>query len=941
MDNEKQHDYYNLPLASFTFGKSGQRLSSQISDNSRNQIRNNNFANGQVNNIQNNYNYSSISKETINQNSLNGECEFTFGKNNNLNSLKVEENSNSSTLRNSHNAKQIYNSIFVDNEMCNNSFIRVILYTIYHMKLLRKYLINDPLIKNNKNILFYLREIISQIGKKKVINISQFREILSNDYQNHRKFLIDQPDDPLEFFFVIINSIHSLSIQNNLNEIFDENCNIQCFSHKFIWLDLARIDECECGGNTKRLFSNHNYITDIPIIKIFNLMSYVTNKTLLYEDYQKLFIYYTNFLDNIKLNCPINGTRCNINRTHHKLHLSNSPAYLIFNLEHDYLNEKFSLMNILKSFILIPVKFDIWSLFELNNKKNKNYFDLIGIILYKINRIYSCVFKIKNGNYIYYEEEISLNFNTYYDFVFYAIKNGLIPVSLFYQGSYLANSKKNYNNNLICNNVKDILNNEQITFLEKYCVNTDNLFKIMKNKIRTNENLLSMNKIYSLNCNKILINKERNNNGSPNVLFKLNDNQNNNNNNKNSLIQSSRKTITDYYCINCNQKNSMDNKICIRCGFRYIEKKNLNKNSLSSNLKLNSDENNLSENYPKNNNNYLDLPMPYKPNINEKEKPIILIQSNNENKNLGNIKKIFFDKNKKPLSISSNEKNYNINEEQPYFLNRPITNKNKNSRSVFNSSDNNERGNTRYINDIININNSNLISDDRKRKYQNRNISYQFNTDFSNNSNYQNSKNNNNVNQKNLNINSINNEISNNYFNKKMNKIMNNNITNISSNDKKKFKKINTKTNNYIDINIKIGHWKCENCSNINRDDYNYCKICRRDREGMQRMKSPNNLNNSQRRKSMKIHQSSNINSSNAYNNGRYNNNNIKKGLNKNNKRNNTLSGFNKNRQGNVNKNLEEYNYINNNNFTGRRERQEFKKEYNNTRSCINKKYNI
>ena len=133
MNIEKQHDYYNLPLASFTFGKGGQTLPSQTQDNSQNQIQNVTFANGQVNNDQNNYNYSPIIKETINQNSLNGECELTFGKNTNQNSIKIEENSNNSTLRNSSNPKQIYHSIFIDNEMCNNSFIRVILYTIYHM----------------------------------------------------------------------------------------------------------------------------------------------------------------------------------------------------------------------------------------------------------------------------------------------------------------------------------------------------------------------------------------------------------------------------------------------------------------------------------------------------------------------------------------------------------------------------------------------------------------------------------------------------------------------------------------------------------------------------------------------------------------------------------------------------------------------------------------
>ena len=29
-----------------------------------------------------------------------------------------------------------------------------------------------------------------------------------------------------------------------------------------------------------------------------------------------------------------------------------------------------------------------------------------------------------------------------------------------------------------------------------------------------------------------------------------------------------------------------------------------------------------------------------------------------------------------------------------------------------------------------------------------------------------------------------------------------------------------------------IGHWLCQYCSNMNREDFTYCKICRRNKEG-------------------------------------------------------------------------------------------------------------
>ena len=105
------------------------------------------------------------------------------------------------------------------------------------------------------------------------------------------------------------------------------------------------------------------------------------NFLLLYESNQKLFNYYTNLISGIKTNCPTNGNRCPINKTFHKLHLANSPSYLIFNLEHDFnvIDESYSysVMNILKSLILIPNKFDIWTLFGLNSKINKNDFEFI------------------------------------------------------------------------------------------------------------------------------------------------------------------------------------------------------------------------------------------------------------------------------------------------------------------------------------------------------------------------------------------------------------------------------------------------------------------------------------------------------------------------------------------------------------------------------------
>jgi hypothetical protein len=141
------------------------------------------------------------------------------------------------------------------------------------MKLFSKYIINysnnEFLNTNNISLLSNLKDILNQMDKNKFINISNFRNDLFNLYQNHRKFLIGQPDDPSDLLFVLINSIHSLSINSPLNEISDENCTEKCFSHKFLWLDLSRIDRCKCSGKKK------DFLVIIIILLIFQSQKFL------------------------------------------------------------------------------------------------------------------------------------------------------------------------------------------------------------------------------------------------------------------------------------------------------------------------------------------------------------------------------------------------------------------------------------------------------------------------------------------------------------------------------------------------------------------------------------------------------------------------------------------------------------------------------------------
>ena len=849
---------YNISLSNNNFSNN---LKKMIDLNKNNDI-NNNYSNSNSNFFNTNQ-----SAKLINSN-YGGE--FTFGQSNEF-IKNISENNNSNdnktflnnTLKNTYhnslnNINEINNNsikknenlnppIFIDENNNNfNSYIIVILYTIYHIKSLRKYIMNlnfnkqDYLSNSRTNILFELREICLQIEKNQKINIQEFKESLSYSFKNRRKFILNQADDPVDLFFVILNAIHSFSINSPINEISEELCNAKCFSHKFIWMDLTRIDECECNATSRRLFSNNNYIMDIPMYQIFSLINniYKSNPNFyLYENSQKIFLYYKEILHNLNMNCPLNGNRCNINKTHHSLFLANSPYYFIFNLDYNQNNNynnifnNYSLLNILKCFVLISKSLDISTLFEENarNKNdynfNKNY-NLIGIIFLSLTKIYSCAFKIQklnNKNILYnlYFSNNYLTFNSFYNLVFYSLKNGLIPIMLFYQERKLED--KSYNN--INNDVKDMLTKEQINFLEKYCINNDNLFKTISfNKIRNNENILA---------NIINIPNNNNSNNSQNYFthnnFKINNknkvnkqieqnliNEKNNNNNININENNYLNNIqykTNTYKNKSEQKqkqiyiDSEEKRIRLSLQNQnkkiYINNNLINEfndnNYLMDNIKnYHTNENNpinpistdnkkykkikkesetelLKNKISKSNNdeievnNKWDMPISYLPY--KKEEPITILPIQNQNSievNKKNNSNNYFYKNKNNNNLQSNSplNNENIKKEDIKQKSNSYSKKNgDNFKSLINQLNSNVNNNTNYI---INSNLDNVIdkiSLSKDIKLKNNYIYY--------------------INSNNNNNNNNNNNIRNNMYNNPNSFNKNHNLRNMKDNDNK------------------------------------------------------------------------------------------------------------------------------------------------------------
>ena len=144
-----------------------------------------------------------------------------------------------------------------------------------------------------------------------------------------------------------------------------------------------------------------------------------------------------------------------------------------------------------------------------------------------------------------------IEFVSYFDFVVFCIKNGLIPIMIFYQGSLL--SFKDKNNNI--NNYNEYLENEQIIQLEKLCINTDNLYNILQNNLRKKENLIQIKKQKNI--------------------------KNNDKRNKQMITNKSNTIINEYICPNCNFKNKLSDKTCINCkanNSEFLSKKSILKN---------------------------------------------------------------------------------------------------------------------------------------------------------------------------------------------------------------------------------------------------------------------------------------------------------------------------------------------------------------------------
>ena len=284
---EEEKDVYNLPIAAFTFGTNGQALpynsNSDISKEKSNKNKNSKKNN-------NNSTESKDSRESYNNSIDDSENRFSFKnilKKENNNEIDLNKNLNININNNNFNNN---NFVFIDKEDNNSSYLKTILYSVSYMKLLNEYFLNDLQLNNRKHItnkeklLIIIKDILLKIdiirNKDKnlnnsihinnIINIEQLKENLSNLFKDKKKFLKNSPDNPIDFLYVIINLLHSLKAKMKQNQIPNNLVCENCFSHKYLWIKMLKIYECECKGQSKKILNRNNFFIDIALNIIIN-----------------------------------------------------------------------------------------------------------------------------------------------------------------------------------------------------------------------------------------------------------------------------------------------------------------------------------------------------------------------------------------------------------------------------------------------------------------------------------------------------------------------------------------------------------------------------------------------------------------------------------------------------------------------------------------------
>ena len=618
----------------------------------------------------------------------------------------------------------------------HNSFLNVIINILFAMSKIRNYVIFDMLISETdyKNkILINLQNLFKKMqailknnssDSVSVLSLNELRKTLSDSFQSRRKFLLDYPDDPTDVFYALINSLHSFHVKGNLNEIKDSTCNMKCFAHKNFFMDLYRIDQCECKGRSKRLYSFHNYVFDVPLDRILDISqnlnfaptelsktfrnkahnsnnnaysqsTTLTEGSISISDLKgKLFLYFKTLISQIKINCPEKGTRCQINKTDKTFYLSNIPTYLSFNLTlTGSVTMGKNFVDILKTFILIPKFFELGHIFNYGENKGntgKYFYELLGGVCIGSNKNYTSFYKNSlSQEWLHFDDEKVVRFQQFSELISNCLKYSEMPILLFYQLNEKFNDRD-----------KD-LTTEEINNLERFCRNLENLNIIVQNQFRPIEDIIKYvgteeggeMPLSPINNNSNIggpkgVNKFKRGEKTASTISNNNtgDNSsttNNNNPNKsNSTISNSRQNSNSYYeCFFCGYKNKIEDNIshcskCLKNNERMIEevkRKNLRSSDEHKSMAKSSSKSNIREDRSTIHSELENMRSTSKGKfiINPEESISTIGYINNPQPFVNNNQKLSRDNSKESKDINTRDSNLSVKKEEVGTIKKP------------------------------------------------------------------------------------------------------------------------------------------------------------------------------------------------------------------------------------------------------------------------------
>lgn len=243
--------------------------------------------------------------------------------------------------------------------------------------------------------------------------------------------------DPIDFFLNIMTVFHAYQIkERNLSNDNSAICNPRCFAHSFFSLKMTENINClQCNKVSENSYDNNYYVYEIYTWEILNY-----SKLKSFSEFnQKLFesIYNVSSIVDECIpfcNCPDKSLKAR------HIFLKGNPTYFLFHLTWDISNLSFN--DVFKLLAMIPLSSLNSALFELPQDIKKIPYELKGIIAFYNGHYVSCIKSNKKNIWLFVDDMVKKEFNSYSQTIMYCVKNHYIPIALFYSRHLFSNMEE-------------------------------------------------------------------------------------------------------------------------------------------------------------------------------------------------------------------------------------------------------------------------------------------------------------------------------------------------------------------------------------------------------------------------------------------------------------------------------------------------------------------